>query len=231
MHGFNSIKIRFCFFFITADLNFMEENLSEPFRSCTEDLNYKHCQPDKHHIITIIRYSQVSKLLEISLITISEALYPKVLLKNMVKRKHIFPQSVFTFPPSWRMSLTELFGILKSWTSLQAVLCTSQSQQWAPAPAAASSSKQWISEPEHCNESRDNKEHTSNIGSEQSLGTLPHLTSTLTCNSLSLTQIFQSGFCEVSIKNRAEVGLKSYFKTFFPSFQERKPFIAITNCH
>lgn len=61
------------------------------------------------------------------------------------------------------MNLTEPFGIHKSWTSLQAVLCTSQSQQWAPAPAAASSYNQWISGPEHCNKSWDNKEHTSNI--------------------------------------------------------------------
>lgn len=174
----------------------------------------------------------MNKLLEISLITISEALYPKVLFKNMVRRKNFFPQSGFPFPLSWWMNLTELFGIHKSWTSLQAVLCTSQSQQWAP--AAASSYNQWISGPEHCNESWDNKEHTSNIGvssSEQRLGTLPHLTSTLTCNSLSLTQIFQLRFCKVSIKNRAEVGLKSFFKTFLPSFFERKLFIAKTNCH
>lgn len=49
MHWFNSIKISFCFFFITPDLNYVEENLSETFCSCTEGLNRKHCQPDKHH--------------------------------------------------------------------------------------------------------------------------------------------------------------------------------------
>lgn len=107
----------------------------------------------------------MNKLLAFSLITISEALYPKVLLKNMVKRKHIFPQSGFAFPSSWCTNLTELFGIHESWTSLQPVLCTSQSQQWAP--AAASSYNQWISVPEHCNENWDNKEHTSNISVSQ----------------------------------------------------------------
>lgn len=40
----------------------------------------------------------MSKLLEISLITISEALYPKVLFDNMVRRKHIFSSICFFLP-------------------------------------------------------------------------------------------------------------------------------------
>lgn len=89
----------FLLFFITPGLNCVEENLSETFCSCTENLNCKHSQPDKHrHNITIIRYPQVNKLLEFSLITISEALYPKVLLKNMAKTKYIFSPVWFFLP-------------------------------------------------------------------------------------------------------------------------------------
>lgn len=167
MHWFNSIKISFwVFFFITPDLKCVEENL-------------------RHFVIVLKIWivntaNQISIIISLSqdihrwtnylkspLITILEALYTKVLLKNMAKRKRIFSSIWFFLPSQLTDELDRVIWYSQVLNIITALLCTSQSQQWAPAPAAASSYNQWISGPEHCNKSRDNKEHTSNIGVSQ----------------------------------------------------------------
>lgn len=152
MHWFNSIKIGSCFCFITPDLNFSEQNPSEPFCSCTENWNYKCCQADKHdhNISTVRKYPHVNNPPEISLITTSEeAPYQKALWKGMVRRKEgaaYFSSACILFYDGWTWHSYYVFPSLEHHYHQCSEQPTASSQLSAP---AASSYNQRLSVCDH----------------------------------------------------------------------------------